>query len=100
MRETFLMMLLMSILSSISTKCSSGCISCPDKVTCKACDPTLLYKLQAGSCVKVVAENCLLIDSQGFCLMCEEDHYLNKANNSCVKFTDESRVANCVFQTS
>ena len=83
------------LISSITSLCSEGCLKCNSDKECQISDILNLYKLNGVSAEKVNQPNCDLIDFDGNCLSCQENHSYDAGTGSCVAFTVDNELPNC-----
>ena len=90
------MLLTYALVIAMTTQaCTIGCLKCSTTDVCSLCDITNNYYLKDGACKVANITNCLLIDSEGTCLMCKPSFYIK--DKKCVAITTAKKVDNCEY---
>lgn len=99
--KTRLIILLIMIEFSFSQNCSKGCLSCGSDFKCKICDTPKFFALDNSRCRSVTElENCLSIDSNGKCLQCVANYYVDLSTQKCVVVEALIQIDNCSVYSS
>lgn len=90
----------LSLLSSVISICSDGCVKCNGNNKCLICDATSLYVNVNGTCVSQDLEFCILSFDMFTCVMCFKGYYL-ELNNKCVSNpAGINEITNCEYYQS
>ncbi len=95
-----LLLFSIAMVQFIDTKCTFGCLKCDSEDKCLFCDPTQKYRLQDGECESVVQDNCLMIDFNGNCYVCDKDFYLDGSTKKCVAVPANSLINDCLYYST
>ena len=84
------------LIVGIQSQCREGCLRCDIKRNkCLFCDISLNYRTLKGQCIKTVIDNCLFISSDGNCLKCAQNYFLDTNTLRCIALPEESIIAQC-----
>ena len=97
------MILLWSMMGSIQSQCTEGCLKCQRKedgsAFCEVCDVySSFYKTEAGICKRKEIENCLIpsVDQKKYlCAQCKQLHVLDSQQQKCVEVPTAAQIQNC-----
>lgn len=99
--QTALIAILFVARLSESQTCDTGCLICGSNSKCKACDTPNFYALSDGKCTQATSlENCSSIDSEGKCLSCTGDFYVDTTTQKCVALEALYKITNCTVYNS
>ena len=80
--------------SSTCEKCTTGCRTCTDAVTCQSCE--LGYSLVGSNCI-AIPDNCVGINSTGHCTACFGGYALNSVRTGCNPDVSCNSNSSCVI---
>ena len=84
------------IAQNSSQKCSKGCLKCSPLDECLLCNQNQNYILKENTCIKNKIENCSFQNSQGKCLNCISEYFLEKTTQKCISFSETEKIENCI----
>lgn len=90
--------LILALVGSLEATCAAGCLKCSSDKTCVFCDVSAMYYLKDNECIEASFDNCAKILSNGTCVRCKENYYLD--SNKCVKVNENGMITNCSYYFS
>ncbi len=78
--------------------CAQGCLQCGKTGVCSICDGFNRYFLTKTGCKRIEKPNCVYINSNADCVVCDNDHYLDTGN--CLAVPSENKIQNCLHYQS
>ena len=72
----------------------SDCQFAYKSTTCNKCSSNLKFDSSLKQCVSGDLKNCLIFDSNGKCVLCNEKFYIDSSGN-CVEIIEKETITNC-----
>jgi hypothetical protein len=84
-----------------AAQCLAGCLVCAPDNTCRFCDPTKGFYLNATACNATAKDNCVLVADGGDCVACKPAGYLlDPTTKNCVALAANQTVASCAVHSA
>lgn len=90
------LLILLTTIALTASTCSDGCLRCGKDNTCLFCDFTSQYIMKEGSCIKNSNPDCKIMNQNGNCMMCKDNHFLDISVGTCVAVPADQEIKNCL----
>ncbi len=94
------LLLLFITITFTSQNCDKGCIKCGSNDQCLFCDTTQNFYISGFKCEVKEETNCELLSSEGECLICFKEFYLDSLSRKCVEIPENKKIINCAYYSS